>query len=37
VRGAVEAYRAAGVDELVLDPTVPDPEQVDLLAEVVFS
>jgi alkanesulfonate monooxygenase SsuD/methylene tetrahydromethanopterin reductase-like flavin-dependent oxidoreductase (luciferase family) len=36
IRGAVEAYAAAGVDELVLDPSVPDPAQVDLLAEVVF-
>ncbi len=35
VRGAVEAFRTAGVDELVLDPTVGDPAQVQLLAEVV--
>jgi len=33
VRGAVQAYREAGVDELVLDPSVPDPAQVELLAE----
>lgn len=36
IAGAVEAYRSAGVDELVLDPSVSDPDQVDLLAEVVF-
>ncbi|MDQ4143507.1 MAG: LLM class flavin-dependent oxidoreductase [Actinomycetota bacterium] len=36
VRGAIEAYGEAGVDELILDPTVPEPDQVDLLAEVVF-
>ncbi len=33
---ALRAYADAGVDELILDPTVPDPGQVDLLAEVVF-
>jgi hypothetical protein len=32
---AVDAYAAAGVDELVLDPTVAHLDQVDLLAEVV--
>ena len=37
ITGAVAAYQAAGVDELLLDPTVPDPAQVDLLAEVVFG
>ena len=36
VRGAVEAYAEAGVDELILDPTVSDPNQVDLLARAVF-
>ena len=36
IRGALEAYSAVGVDELILDPTVPEPTQVDLLAEVVF-
>ncbi len=36
ITGAIEAYREAGVDELILDPTVPDPDQVDLLAEVVM-
>jgi alkanesulfonate monooxygenase SsuD/methylene tetrahydromethanopterin reductase-like flavin-dependent oxidoreductase (luciferase family) len=33
VRDAVAAFTEAGVDELILDPTVGDPEQVDLLAE----
>jgi hypothetical protein len=37
VSGAIAAYEAAGVDELILDPTVPDPDQVDLLADVVFG
>lgn len=36
IRGAIDAYNQAGVDELILDPTVSDPEQVDLLAEAVF-
>ena len=36
ISGAIEAYAAAGVDELLLDPTVSDPGQVDLLAGVVF-
>ncbi len=36
IAGAVDAYAEAGVDELILDPTVSEPEQVDLLAEVVF-
>jgi alkanesulfonate monooxygenase SsuD/methylene tetrahydromethanopterin reductase-like flavin-dependent oxidoreductase (luciferase family) len=37
IAGAVEAYAAVGVGELILDPTVADPEQVDLLADVVFG
>lgn len=36
VTGAMKAYADVGVDELVLDPTVSDARQVDLLAEVVF-
>ena len=36
ITGALSAYADAGVDELILDPTVPDPQQVDLLAGVVF-
>lgn len=37
IKGAIAAYEAAGVDELILDPTVPDPHQVDLLADVAFG
>jgi alkanesulfonate monooxygenase SsuD/methylene tetrahydromethanopterin reductase-like flavin-dependent oxidoreductase (luciferase family) len=37
ISGAIAAYEAAGVDELVLDPTVPDPDQVDLLADVALG
>jgi len=37
IKGAVAAYEEAGVDELILDPTVGDPDQVDGLAEVVFG
>jgi len=36
IRGAVKAYEDVGLDELILDPTVSDPKQVDLLAEVVL-
>lgn len=36
IAGAVQSYADAGVDELVLDPTVADADQVDMLAEVVF-
>jgi alkanesulfonate monooxygenase SsuD/methylene tetrahydromethanopterin reductase-like flavin-dependent oxidoreductase (luciferase family) len=35
IRDVVAAFAAAGIDELVLDPTVSDPAQVDLLAEAV--
>jgi alkanesulfonate monooxygenase SsuD/methylene tetrahydromethanopterin reductase-like flavin-dependent oxidoreductase (luciferase family) len=34
VRAVIAAFEEAGVDELILDPTIGDPEQVDLLAEV---
>jgi alkanesulfonate monooxygenase SsuD/methylene tetrahydromethanopterin reductase-like flavin-dependent oxidoreductase (luciferase family) len=37
IRGALQAYEAVGVDELILDPSVGDVGQVDLLAEVVFG
>jgi hypothetical protein len=37
IKGAIEAYAAAGVDELILDPSIGDPAQVDLLAEVAFG
>ena len=33
VRENVEAYAAAGCDELIFFPCDPDPEQVDLLAD----
>ncbi len=36
IQGAVQAFADIGIDELFLDPTVSDPEQVDLLARVVF-
>lgn len=36
-KAAVSAYEHAGVDELILDPSMPDPAQVDLLAEVTFG
>lgn len=36
LREAVERYEAAGVDELILDPTIADVEQVDLLADAVL-
>jgi alkanesulfonate monooxygenase SsuD/methylene tetrahydromethanopterin reductase-like flavin-dependent oxidoreductase (luciferase family) len=32
VAGTVEAFAEQGFDELILDPTVADPDQVDLLA-----
>ena len=37
IREAVAQYEEAGVDEFFIDPSVADPDQVDLLAEVVFS
>lgn len=36
VGAAVDAFAGVGVDEFILDPTVSDPDQVDLLAEVVL-
>jgi len=36
IRDARDAFAAVGVDEFILDPTVSDPGQVDLLAEIVF-
>ena len=36
VRGTVKAFEDIGVDELIFDPTVPDLEQVDLLADTVL-
>ncbi len=37
VRDVISAFEAAGVDELILDPTVGDPAQVDLLAEAALA
>lgn len=34
IQGAIATFADMGVDELLLDPTVSDPDQVDLLAEV---
>ena len=34
IREAIAGFAEVGVDELILDPTVPDPAQVHLLAEV---
>ncbi len=36
ITGAIGAFADAGIDELILDPTVSDPAQVDMLADVVF-
>jgi len=37
LRGRVRAYEDAGIDELLLDPTVPHLDQVDRAADVVFG
>ncbi|HEY4604191.1 MAG TPA: LLM class flavin-dependent oxidoreductase [Blastococcus sp.] len=37
IKEAIAAFEAAGVDELILDPTVGDPAQVDLLARVALG
>ena len=37
IKDVIAGFADAGVDELVLDPTVADLSQVDLLAEVVFG
>jgi alkanesulfonate monooxygenase SsuD/methylene tetrahydromethanopterin reductase-like flavin-dependent oxidoreductase (luciferase family) len=37
VRDVVAGFAEAGVDELILDPTVSDPAQVDLLADAVLG
>jgi alkanesulfonate monooxygenase SsuD/methylene tetrahydromethanopterin reductase-like flavin-dependent oxidoreductase (luciferase family) len=37
IRDVVAAFAEVGVDELILDPTVGDPSQVDLLAEAALS
>ena len=37
VQGAIAAYADAGVDELILDPTLSDPDEVKKLAEVALD
>jgi alkanesulfonate monooxygenase SsuD/methylene tetrahydromethanopterin reductase-like flavin-dependent oxidoreductase (luciferase family) len=37
VRQALQAFQAAGCDELILFPCDPDPEQIDRLAEVALT
>jgi len=37
IRGVIAAFEGAGVDELILDPTVGDPAQVDLLARIALG
>ena len=37
VQGAIAAYADAGVDELILDPTLSDPDEVKKLAEVALA
>jgi alkanesulfonate monooxygenase SsuD/methylene tetrahydromethanopterin reductase-like flavin-dependent oxidoreductase (luciferase family) len=36
IRDRMQAFEEVGVDELVFDPTVPDVEQVDRLADIVL-
>jgi hypothetical protein len=36
IKGALTAYEDAGVDELILDPTVADLSQVERLADLVL-
>ena len=36
INGVLSTFRASGVDEVILNPTVPDIDQVDRLADVVF-
>jgi alkanesulfonate monooxygenase SsuD/methylene tetrahydromethanopterin reductase-like flavin-dependent oxidoreductase (luciferase family) len=36
IRGAIAAFADAGVDEVILDPTVADLEQIDRLADIVL-
>ena len=33
IKDVIAAFAAVGVDELILDPTVSDPAQVEMLAE----
>ena len=34
IKGAIATFADLGVDELILDPTVSDPDQADRLADV---
>ena len=36
IRGALDAYAEAGVDEVIFDPTVADLAQIDRLAKIVL-
>ena len=36
VRDTVKQFQDAGVDEFILDPTIPDPAEIDLLADAVL-
>lgn len=36
ISGAIDAFADVGVDEFILVPSVADPDQVDMLADVVF-
>lgn len=35
ITATIQGFRDIGFDELILDPTVPDPEQVELLADAI--
>lgn len=35
ITATIQGFRDIGFDELILDPTVPDPDQVDLLADAI--
>jgi alkanesulfonate monooxygenase SsuD/methylene tetrahydromethanopterin reductase-like flavin-dependent oxidoreductase (luciferase family) len=37
IKAVITGFTEAGVDELILDPTIGEPTQVDLLAEAVFG
>ena len=37
ISAALQGYQEAGVDELILDPSVTDPGQVDQLAQITFG
>ena len=36
IKGRVDAFEAVGIDELILDPTIAEIDQVDQLAEVLL-